>query len=295
MIKLKSIRLVNYCGYKDFYLDLAEDEGVRRWCIFYGPNGIGKSNFIRAVEMLSSPRMLLKRADSQLFLRRLTYHPDYDPTYFALEKDESKRINLLMQAVFTTPDGDKVVRLENNWDDRVGLTCNELPPELKSAAIFIDADNRNNMHVFQLHAEHRDAFLDFANEAYYPFHVSLPEHPVEEVDTSTGQSILLYTDLLLSKFGHTRVHYKRFSDGEKKLGTLLSQMFRFCYGNQSNDYNILLVDNIEMHVYFKRHMRMLRKIEEHFPYTQVVCSTHSPIIINEMDAKCLIDLEQYVK
>ena len=44
-VKLKHIKLSNYCGYKDFELDLTDDQGVKRWSIFYGPNGIGKSNF----------------------------------------------------------------------------------------------------------------------------------------------------------------------------------------------------------------------------------------------------------
>jgi len=81
VIKLKSIKLINYCGYKDFELDLTSGEEVSRWAMFYGPNGIGKSNFIRAVELLSSPRTLRGRLDNKLFLRRLTYHQNYQPSF----------------------------------------------------------------------------------------------------------------------------------------------------------------------------------------------------------------------
>lgn len=294
MILLKSIKLKNYCGYRDFSLDLSAGDSIRRWAIFYGPNGYGKSNFIRAVELLASPRKLLGRADNELFLRRLTYHPNYDPTYFACEKDPSKRINLYMEAVFATEEGDKKVVLENNWDDKIGLTTNELPRDLLSAAIFIDADSRVNMHAFQLRQECAEAFIDFA-KVVYGFDCYLPDSSlVEETDTLTGKPINLYTDFMIVKFGNTLVHYKRFSDGEKKIATLLRNMFKYGYNNTTDNYNILLADNIEMHIYFKRHMPMMRKIEEHFPNTQIVCSTHSPVIVREMEPENLIDLEQCV-
>ena len=105
------------------------------------------------------------------------------------------------------------------------------------------------------------------------------------------ENINLFTDFVITKYGNTLVHYKSFSDGEKKIATLLSGMFR----KSRHGINILLVDNLEMHIYFKRHMTLLSKIEEVFPDTQIIATTHSPVIVNEMDKKYLCDLEQYVK
>ena len=120
MLLAKSIKLINYCGYKDFELDLASGEGVSRWTMFYGPNGIGKSNFIRAVELLSSPRTLRGRLDNKLFMRRLTYHPNYQPTLIGFDKSKT---NLYMESIFHTDGGDKKVILQNDWEDNVGLTA----------------------------------------------------------------------------------------------------------------------------------------------------------------------------
>ncbi len=287
MIKLKKIKLINYCGYKDFELDLSEGDGVRRWEMFYGPNGIGKSNFIRAVELLSSPRMLRGRLDNNLFLRRLTYHPNYQPTLIGFDKSKT---TLYMEGIFHTDDGDKKVVLENNWDDKVGLTVDEMPVDIISASSFIDADKPNNMYSFQINAEDHDSFLEIA-KVVYDFECVLPkESMVSEYDPQLDKRINFFTDFIITKYGRDTVHYKSFSDGEKKIATLLATMFR-----KVKETDILLIDNIEMHIYFKRHMALLAKIEEIFPDAQVIASTHSPVIVNKMDKKYLCDLEQYVK
>ena len=44
MIKIKYIKLVNFCGFKDFELDLTDGEEVKKWQILYGPNGSFKSS-----------------------------------------------------------------------------------------------------------------------------------------------------------------------------------------------------------------------------------------------------------
>lgn len=281
MIKLKRIKLHNYCGYRDFELDLTEGDGVKRWAMFYGPNGCFKTTFLRAVELLSSPRQLVGRLDNKLFLRRLTYHPNYNPTYVGFDKEKT---NLFMEAVFLTDKGEKKVILENNWDDRVGLTVNELPTELLSASSFIDSDNPNNMNSFQINAKDKDDFLDMA-EAVYNLKCYLPkESLVVEKDMFE-----IYSNFVIAKYGNTLVHYKSFSEGEKKIATLLAALFR-----RSKEADILLVDNVAMHIYWKRHKILIDKIEEYFPEKQIISTTHSPIIIDYMDEKYLCDLEKNI-
>lgn len=286
MIKLKKIKLINYCGYKDFELDLTSGEGVSRWAMFYGPNGSFKSTFLRAVELLSSPRMLRGRLDNKLFLRRLTYHPNYQPTYVGFDKNKT---NLFMEAIFQTDDGDKRVVLENNWDDKNGITVDELPIELKSAAVFIDADKPTNMHSFQLNEKNKDAFLNIT-EAVYNLKCYLPrESLVSEYDPQEEKRINFFTDFVITKYGDTLVHYKSFSDGEKKIATLVAALSR-----KSKEANILLVDNIEQHIYFKRHMILIQKMEEFFPDHQFIATTHSSIIVSEMNDKYLHDMEKNI-
>jgi predicted ATPase len=219
-------------------------------------------------------------------MRRLTYHPNYQPTYVGFDKSKT---NLFMEGVFHTDDGDKRVVLENNWDDKVGLTVDELPVEIISAASFIDADKPSSMHSFQISAENKDGFLDIV-ESVYNLKCYLPqESMVSEYDPQEGKRINFYTDFVITKRGRDLVHYKSFSDGEKKIATLIAALFR-----KSKETDILLVDNIELHIYFKRHMTLIKKLEEFFPNHQFIATTHSPIIVSEMDKKYLHDMEKNI-
>lgn len=284
MIKLKKIKLVNYCGYRDFEIDLSHGNHVKKWSMLYGPNGSFKSTFLRAVQLLSSPSFIIGRLDNKLFLRKLTYHPNYNPSYIGFD---SLKTNLYAEAIFQTEDGDKRIVLENNWDDKVGLTINELP--LRSVSSFIDADNPNNMYSFQINWEYKKEFLNMA-EAIYNIPCSLPEESlVNEKDESTGENILLYADFVIKKYGNTSVHYKSFSDGEKKIATLLAALFR-----KQKESDIMLIDNISMHIYFKRHMNLIQKIEEFFPNKQIIATTHSSVIVNEMNPIYLVDMEKNI-
>ena len=38
-------------------------------------------------------------------------------------------------------------------------------------------------------------------------------------------------------------------------------------------------------------MKLIEKMEEYFPDKQFIATTHSPVIINEMNKKYLIDME----
>ncbi len=286
MIKLKEIRLINYCGYRDFHLDFYENGDIKKWVIFYGPNGIGKSNFIRAVELLASPRRIIGRTKNDLFFRRLTYHPNYNPTYSGFLTDKT---HLYMEATFLFDKEKKKIVLENNWDDCVGITTNELPSSYGDFAAYIDADNPNNMYSFNLDINFSKDFLDIA-ETVYSFQCYLPEESlVETINPGNGKPICIYTDFILKKWGNTLVHYKRFSDGEKKIATLLTSLFK-----RAKEVDILLVDNIEQHIYFKRHLKLLEKIEMIFPDKQIIATTHSSVIVENIDKKYLYDLEEHI-
>jgi predicted ATP-binding protein involved in virulence len=46
--------------------------------------------------------------------------------------------------------------------------------------------------------------------------------------------------------------------------------------------DIILVDNIEMHVYFERHARMIDKLIESFPDKQFIVTSHSGVMIEHV-------------
>ncbi len=305
MIKLKSIKLRNYCGYRDFELDLSDGDGVKKWQMFYGPNGIGKSNIIGAVDFLSSPRKYIGR-DNALILRQLKYNKNYIAgTEPLLDKVE----DLYMEAVFITDDGEKRIVIEDkiqgqltfanrtNPDHISGVTVNELSPELLSAVLYIDADHPMKMNIFQLPVEFGEPFIDFT-ESIYGYKCSLPESSIV-----ADSGIDYYKDFVLYKYPPgiakdddliTMVHFSRFSDGEKKIAALLVALFEYAYESTGDNNSIILIDNIEMHIYWKRHMTLIEKMNQFFPNHQIIATTHSPIITGEMEEKYLCDLENCI-
>ena len=170
LVKLKRLKLVNYCGYRTFDLDLTDGDSIKKWTMLYGGNGCGKSNFLEAVRLLSYPTSIRGRPDLTLFFRKLTYHPDYQP---GCEGFDISRTEMRMFAVFDTPDGDKEVEIKNDWTLRgSGLTKDEIG-QTKPLTMYVDADNPMNMQKFQLNAKYKEQFLDFAS-AVYGFEVPTP-------------------------------------------------------------------------------------------------------------------------
>jgi len=292
LIKLKKIKLLNYCGYKNFELNLFDDD-IQKWILLFGPNGVGKSNFLDAVQLLSRPWRLKSRQDSTIFLRKLTFHPDYNPNYEGYDKSKTE---LYMEGIFSTDEGDKKVVFKNNWiPEESGVIVNELPEGAFSACFYVDADNPINMQKFQIRAEFKKEFIDFA-ESIYGFKCELPENRyTEDFDRQTGKYVSFYTDLVINKYNNTKVHFKRFSAGEKKIATLLSTLFNFIYKKEKYGNDILLIDNIAMHIYWSRHLKIIEKINEYFSNEQIIATTHSPILIKQLDKKYLFDLEKLVE
>jgi AAA15 family ATPase/GTPase len=287
VIKIRKLKLVNFCGFREFEIDLLD------WAVLYGPNGSFKSSLLHAASLLSSPWNLESRKDDTLFFRRLTYHPDYNPNYEGFDK---RRTNLYMEAIFDDANEQKKVIIENNWDAHSsGVVLNELQSEgASSICFYVDADNQVNTQKFQILADAKEEFIDFA-EAVYGFKCELPEDKrVEEYDSGTDSYVVFYTDFIMTKYNGTRVHYKRMSAGEKKIATMLTELFNNIY-KRDNGIGIILIDNIALHIYYKRHMKLIQKLRQYFPDRQFITTTHSPIIIGEMEKKYLIDMEKNIE
>lgn len=297
MLKLKRIKLKNYCGYKDFELDLTEGNNVKRWAMFYGPNGTFKSTFLRAVELLSNPSYFTKKKNIMTF-RKLKHHNDY---YAGSECMYTDVNDLMMEGIFLLNGEEKKVILEDNIKGIIyagrtvdedkgeisGIKVNELFPS-EQGIIFIDADNKNMMNKFQIISDLESHFCDFAKAVYGLNCYCPPDSVVYD------HGIEYKTDFVIEKKGGMKVHYKRFSDGEKKIATLISSLFKRAYKDSPDKENkgIIAIDNIAMHIYFKRHMSLIKKVEEYFPDKQFIATTHSPIIIQNLDKKYLHDLEK---
>jgi len=301
MVKLKSIALENYCGYRKSEIKFVNPEGEpNNLNILYGPNGEGKSTLLRAITMISNPFELATRQQNVAF-RKLTYHPDYDPTYQAIYNSEGlkNQFDLKLDAKFEW----KEDSFKNETEERriiltnEGVIHNELPVQKRGYCFFIDADHPNNMNKFQIPIENAELFLQMA-EVVYGYDCELL-YETSQPDPKTGKVLKFYTDFVINKARAndiTKVYFKRMSDGEKKIATLLRYL---CTEDYTGKPSIIVVDNIEMHVYFKRHGKMIDKILRCFPNKQFFMTTHSGTLIDHIretyGKHCLFNLEDYVR
>ena len=328
MTKIKSIHLKNYCGYRDIFFDFTSNNEINKLAMFIGPNGCGKSMLLQGIRLLSSSSRFAQR-DMSLTWRKYTYDPDYNPTtqeytiaYAShIKKDEKGRIvidNSKQQAnqiegfethdteflkkiigdleemevtgVFATDDGDKEVIATTR-----GIKKNELSAGMGAINFdyYIDADNPSNMAKFQLPVEKEDMFVDLA-ETIYGYKCCL-EKKVENIDEEVdenGQPVIEYffTDCILTKPWGDRVHFKRMSDGEKKIATLIRHL---CDPTYMEEFDLILIDNCVMHVYAKRHRQMIKKILDTFPGKQFIMTTHSSVLMDSLPSRYLYDVEDY--
>lgn len=296
MVKLKKLRLKNYCGYRNTEFDFTDSSGgPKPLACFFGPNGTGKSSLLEAIYLLSSGHRFYEKDTSLLFCRK-TFNPDYDPSKteyvanyalnssFATEEFKLKILSNLesmqIEGIFLTDKGEKNVVITTS-----GVKVNELPSDQMSYAYFIDADHPMNTNKFQLPVGLESRFLELA-KTVYGFNCCFTE-PVNDIGKNNE---LYFTDFVIEKFG-VKVHYGNMSGGEKKLATLLRHL---CNPLYIDNFDMIILDSIEKEVYFARHAPMIDKLLEMFPDKQFFIATHSPILVGLDDPERGISVAPYL-
>lgn len=228
----------------------------------------------------------------------MIFHPDYDPS---LPHFVKHNLDMSINATFVD-DNSNPYRVEITSKDVYpggkfdGIIKVEIPS--RDVVAWIDADHIMNMNKFQIPADRIDKFINMA-ETVYGYRCDIGS---EVVTTSSGvttvnpalqktqKTVKYYQDFIIDK-GNSKVHFKSMSAGEKKIATLLRNL---CNPLVVDKPGIILVDNVEMHVYFKRHARMIDKLLEEFPEKQFIVTTHSQVVIEHVGKKygsrCLFDI-----
>ena len=315
MLRLKSIRFKNYCGYKDAFFDFTDGQDIKNLALFYGPNGTGKTSMLQAIQLLGNASLYVPRGvddktgyGDDLQFRKLTYHPDYDPSYESFEK---ARDTMEIEGIFLHDGQERKVIFNSG-----GLVLNELSSDngQRDFTLFTDADSPMTTGKFQLHSKYKDKFLTIAQAIFtYPvildkFVPSNHGFGFEEAlkSTSIGEKLFgeqnksdgYYTDVTITKKDGTKVHFRRFSGGERKIVTLLAQL---CSPEWYDKYDVILIDMLEKEVYMTRHAPMIDSIRKEFADKQVFATTHSAILVGHdnypgyVEKKYLYNTEDYIE
>lgn len=316
MAKIKNIHLVNYCGYRDIQFDFTTDGKINPLSLIISCNGLGKSNLLNAIQLLSSASKYYGR-NTTLNFRKITYDPNYDPSKqeFLIqsanqkfERDDKGRIIVEREGWLPTDDPDFLKQIMENledmeisgtWETESGdkevivKTSGVVKDELYQGKAsdfhyFIDADNPSNTAKFQLEVEKEKMFIDLA-ETIYGYKCYFEKEKIIS-GSENGEENFFYTDFILEKPWGDKIHFKRMSAGERKIATLIRAL---CDPTYMKEYDLILIDNIAMHIYWKRHKLLIDKLLSTFPDKQFIATTHSGVLPNVLPKNYIYDIETY--
>lgn len=320
MLFLTKLHLENFCSYEHHTFDFKKPDGnPYRYICFFGPNGCGKTTLLEAISLLT---MNQKGRDPEYVkrsLRKYIRNKDYDPAYekisghvyrndFAVETQDNLA-EMVIEGTYELDGEPYIVRLTQNGFDR-----NDLAPEgngpgpwgddhllyRQRVAHMITSDSDLSMSKFQLHKDQIKEFEKVTSAVMRFPTECLPPSGIVPIDRD------YCTDFVIHK-NNIRVHYKRMSAGEKKISKSFSQLLNLVQDLEHPDPGepvmkgwprLLLIDNIEMHVYYDRHTTMVECLKTEFSDQQIFATTHSGILIQRfLDGKTdpsefMIDLEK---
>lgn len=104
--------------------------------------------------------------------------------------------------------------------------------------------------------------------------------------------------LLVDKAGHP-LHLHQLSDGEQSLLALVFDLTRrLAIANPGSKNTlgkgsgVVLIDEIELHMHPQWQRKVLKRLQDIFPNCQFVVTTHSPVVLGEVEGRCIRHLYQ---
>jgi energy-coupling factor transporter ATP-binding protein EcfA2 len=323
MLFLKKLKLVNFCNFENYEISFIKPNGEPyKYVCFFGPNGVGKSTLLESVSML--PGDIFGRTSQFVSqgLQKYVRHPDYDPTWQKVT-DETER-EMFIEGIYDIDGKEYIVQInQNGWvrndlcpiaiinenddDDAEQKSMRSGPWKSdhllyrKRISYFIKSDSDLSMSKFQLHWSQKDDFEKIVSQ--------ITRFPCECLPPKglTPQEREFSTDFVIIKKNY-RIHFKRMSAGERKICKSFSDIFNLMHslkypkvGDPVMDKwpRLLLIDNVEMHVYYDRHVQMVECLKEIFQHQQIFATTHSGILINrflrgenDRENELMINLEE---
>jgi len=276
-MKIKTLHLVNYCGYSDVTFDLN-----RGFTCLYGPNGCGKTTVLTAVSSLCSSMDFTSDAVTEDMRRKKFLEPNI--------KEGQKGFEVA--GIFEHEGQDyEVILTHEGWKKNDILKQSWWWPGLTYFAKF-DTETKSFCIHKDIWPRFKEAYEKIMGFEVEPdFYDDVDERTIHK---PTAERVIRGTyaiNFWLNK-STGRIQQPRASAGEKKVAKSLSQIVNL---PQNRLPQIVLVDNLEMHVYSKRHLIMFEVIKDIFKNMQVLATSHSTVIIEQYEPKTdLIDVEALI-
>lgn len=282
-IYISRLYLKNFKKYEEHEIVFTNEQGkIFPLFGFFGPNGCGKTTVLDAVTLAHcsfssyDPDRLSDQLGSACIrnFKRMTV-------------EDQQVADFLVEASFMVSDGrqyDIAITRNGYVKDHPEDIC----PTLIRQCFKTRYDEELN--TFQLRKDRWDIFKALF-EVVTGFTVEKQDCPMSPFTISSGENRRMacldefVLSLTIDKGDGNEISERECSKGEKKIiknfTTLLNKEFI---------PSVILIDDVEMHVERSRHLPLLRCVERCFPHSQVIFTTHSPVIVLLYDMERTHDL-----
>ena len=260
-VRIKSILFKGYKAFENYKLNFCDKEGdFKDFICFIGPNGSGKSTVLYAIQLL------FNRFEGYEASR---IENNLSPSIRHIILEKTKRDDFQLTAMISV-DGKLHEIIVTKKGFKEG---NDHPESIKDLLYRICYLARfdQELHKFQLIRDRWPRFKAlFEAVTGYAIEENVNPFFTDSDDPHLSELLKKYVlDFEVHKTDAT-ISHKECSDGERKIIKSFSTLLNLDYVPQ-----IILVDNIEMHVERSRHLSLIRAFQDCFPDSQIFSTTHS--------------------
>jgi predicted ATP-binding protein involved in virulence len=258
-IKIKSIAFKNFKVFDDCNFDFTNNNQIKNFVCFIGNNGCGKSTVLNSIGLIFS--------NLNLSEDRLTYNLGKAVRHEKYIDHTLTNDDFLITAKLELEEEGYEYEVQIN---REGF-LKDHPSQIKELvsricyATRFDQELRN----FQLTRGKWKIFKRLF-ESVTGFKIKEQTSMFSEDGINQESTMDKYVLGFLVKKPRETILHRECSDGEKKIIKSFSTLLNLEYLPQ-----IILIDNVEMHVESGRHLPLIKEMKSCFPDSQIFTTTHS--------------------
>ena len=269
-IKLKDIHFQMFRVFEDEYFNFTEDDMVKSFACFHGPNGCGKTTILDCIQLIFSRFDGYEKNRLKIWLGKSVRHTDGKLNGVYSVDD------FLVTANLSCSLGDYEIQI-----NKEGF-IKDHPEEIKQIIYRLCYYARfdQELHQFQLLRDKWPIFKDLF-ESVTGFKVT------EKKNLFDGSDDEVQAEMMMKYVLGFEVHkpdetisHRECSSGERKIIKSFSTLLNMEYIPA-----VILVDNIAMHVESGRHLNLIESMKRCFPDSQIFSTTHSYQISRNLGVK----------
>lgn len=270
VVRIKNIHFENFKAFEDVNLDFTENNDIKKFICFFGPNGCGKSTILETIQVILSKF-------EGISLDRLRYSLGKS----VRSKDGNKNgvygnDDFVITSDIYTSKGEYSIKLNKHG------FISDHPQEIKDVLnrVYYAARFDQELHQFQLERSKWSIFKSLF-ESITGFTIEENEG-VFSMSADPIQKEILDKYVLGFKINKPDeiITHKECSAGERKIIKSFSTLLNKEYCPQ-----IIMIDNVEMHVESGRHLELIKSLKRSFSDSQLFTSTHSYHIPKNLESR----------